>query len=301
MNEIEIASLCNALSIEEKESPAKILDVNLKDRGEQRLALCLVGKVLASKVVNMDTFRDVMKRIWRVNRGVEIEPVEDNIFEFQFKNLEARQRILSGGPWRFNRAIIIFEKPTRTGEIANMEFNRTEFWVQIRNFTYTVYVGRNRSILRSLRVDLLEDGKITTILLRYERVLDFCYKCNRLVLLYGSALFWGIIGKLQPKQILGYVCGYGFSGPREATRSQEYWRYKKQSPEADGGRKGIIWVVGEKENLGTLASKSSGPDVADQMDILKNHEEIGMLSGVESEILNNDLVMGSEEGLGLDR
>ncbi|TXG72874.1 hypothetical protein EZV62_001453 [Acer yangbiense] len=133
MNEIDIASLCNALSIKEKESPVQILDVKLKDRGEKRLALCLVGKVLTSKVVNKDAFRDVLKRIWRVNGGVEIEPIEDNIFEFQFTNLEARQRVFSGGPWRFDNAIILLEEPTRSGEIANMEFNRTEFWVQIHN------------------------------------------------------------------------------------------------------------------------------------------------------------------------
>ena len=64
---------------------------------------------------------------------MEIKAIEDNIFEFQFKNLEARQRILSGGPWRFNRAIILFEEPLGTREIANMKFNRTEFWVQIRS------------------------------------------------------------------------------------------------------------------------------------------------------------------------
>ena len=133
MNEIEIATLCDALSIGEKESPVQILDVKLKDKGEQRLALCLVGKVLTSKVVNKDAFRDVMQRIWRVNGGVEIEPIEDNIFEFQFNNIEARQRILSGEQWRFDNAIIIMEEPIGMGEIATMVFNSTEFWVQIHN------------------------------------------------------------------------------------------------------------------------------------------------------------------------
>ena len=59
MNVYEIASLCNALSIGEKESPARTLDVQLKDSGEQRLALCLVGKVLTPKVLNRVAFMDV--------------------------------------------------------------------------------------------------------------------------------------------------------------------------------------------------------------------------------------------------
>ncbi|TXG61200.1 hypothetical protein EZV62_012563 [Acer yangbiense] len=101
MNVNEIASLCNALSIGEKESPARTLDVQLKDGGEQRLALCLVGKVLAPKVVNRIAFMDVnYERIWRVNGGVEIEAVEYNIFEFHFKNLRALggfYRVVHGG------------------------------------------------------------------------------------------------------------------------------------------------------------------------------------------------------------
>ncbi|TXG65348.1 hypothetical protein EZV62_006623 [Acer yangbiense] len=159
MNENEIASLCNALSIGEKESPTKILDVKLKDRGEQR------------------------------------GPTEDFI----------------GGPWRFDRAIIIFEEPIGTGDIANMGFNRTKFWVQVHNLpilciseeiglflgnmigevrNIDLEAGKNGSsrfirvrvvikvdepLQRSLRVDLLGDGKIITVLLRYERVPGFCY------------------------------------------------------------------------------------------------------------------------------
>ncbi|TXG73177.1 hypothetical protein EZV62_001756 [Acer yangbiense] len=394
MNENEIVSLCNALSIGEKERPATILDVNLKDRGEKRLALCLVGKVLASKVVNREAFRDVLKRLCRVNGGVEIEAIEDNIFEFQFKILEARQRILSGGPWRFDRAIIIFEEPTGSGEIADMEFNKTEFWVQIHNLPMICMTGeiglflgnmirevrnvdleagksgacrfiRVRVVIkvdeplhRSLRVDILGDGKITTMLLRYERVPDFCYKCNRL----GHTIrecsvpgdnwevtteanirlcTWMRTSSPPKKQFYGNRngrmdqgrrewCegGYGFAGQMEASRSQENWRKMKQPLESDSGQKGIIRVVGEKENVGSPASKvacvvknrcinefagsyvhgkskndgcqKDGPEVVNKRDILENIEETGEISGVETDILINDQIMGNEEGLGLD-
>ncbi|KAK0592160.1 hypothetical protein LWI29_014327 [Acer saccharum] len=91
MNADELAMLCGALSVNEKERPVRILDNNLIDKGAQRLSLCLVGKVFASKLVNRAAFIDVMTSVWRVN-----------------------------------------------------------------------------------------EGKITTILLRYERLLDYCFKCSRL-------------------------------------------------------------------------------------------------------------------------
>ncbi|KAK2655243.1 hypothetical protein Ddye_008295 [Dipteronia dyeriana] len=58
----EIAKLCEALSILEKEMSVHTLNVILKDKGEQWLSLCLVGKILTSKPVNREVFIDVMNK-----------------------------------------------------------------------------------------------------------------------------------------------------------------------------------------------------------------------------------------------
>ncbi|TXG48468.1 hypothetical protein EZV62_024343 [Acer yangbiense] len=204
MNYEEIAMICGALSIKEKKSPIGTLDDKLKDKGEQRLLLCLVGKVMATKLVNREAFMDVMQSIWMVSEGVEIEAMEGNIFAFHFRNMEDRKRIQMGGLWTFDRAIIIFEEPTGIGEISNMTFKVVEFWVQIHNLPLlcmTKEIGlflrrmigevrdiemgaakdgseryvRVRALIdakeplkRSLRVDLLGEGKIKTVLLHYE-------------------------------------------------------------------------------------------------------------------------------------
>ncbi|KAK2641361.1 hypothetical protein Ddye_023124 [Dipteronia dyeriana] len=112
MDADELVKLYDALSVKDKDRPVQTLDVSLKVEGEQRLALCLVGKVLTNKVVNREAFLDVMKKIWRVDGGVEIEPIKGNMFAFYFKSQESRQRILKGGPWSFDRAIIAFERPS---------------------------------------------------------------------------------------------------------------------------------------------------------------------------------------------
>ncbi|KAI9192154.1 hypothetical protein LWI28_018947 [Acer negundo] len=49
----EIAKLCGSLSFKEKEGPVRTLDVTLKDHGDQKTALCLVGKSSVEDISNL--------------------------------------------------------------------------------------------------------------------------------------------------------------------------------------------------------------------------------------------------------
>ncbi|KAK2652171.1 hypothetical protein Ddye_012027 [Dipteronia dyeriana] len=121
-----------------------------------------------------------------------------------------------GGPWHFERAIIILEKHTGTGEIIELKLNQTESWIQIHNDPLIclsgevgaflgkmvgevrevdVEIGKGDSdcflcvrvgidvfkpLKRRLKVDILSFGTITIMLLRYERLQDCCFSCGRL-------------------------------------------------------------------------------------------------------------------------
>ena len=67
--------------------------------------------------------------IWKVSEGVEIEWVEGNIFTFQFFNVEDRNRIMNGGPWNFDKAVVVIEVMPLDGEISNLGFDKVEFWI----------------------------------------------------------------------------------------------------------------------------------------------------------------------------
>ncbi|KAK2649988.1 hypothetical protein Ddye_017477 [Dipteronia dyeriana] len=159
-----------------------------KIKGEQRPALCLIGKVFSIKLVNKNVFMEVINKIWRADGGVEIEQIKGNTFEFLFKSLKARQRILNGGPWSFDREIIVFEKPTWEGVIDGMMFNTVDIWGnmigEVRELNLETNSYRSGHFLRvrvtvqvreplqqSIRVDYHGSGKVTTMLLRYERLM----------------------------------------------------------------------------------------------------------------------------------
>ncbi|KAK4842759.1 hypothetical protein QYF36_027263 [Acer negundo] len=213
MNAEEIERLCGYLSLEEKEGPVHRLDVDLKNHGEQKMALYLVGKVLSTKLIDRKTFMSQIGIKWRVKEEVVIENVTGNIFLFTFKNAHDKRHVLADGPWIFGKALIVLEEPQGTGDISCMKFSRVEFWVQIHNVPLLcmnkeigMFLGRmigevididvgpsgycmgkflrlrivieiDKPLLRCLRVDLLGNGMVTMLLLRYERLPDYCFRC----------------------------------------------------------------------------------------------------------------------------
>ncbi|KAK0572781.1 hypothetical protein LWI29_037207 [Acer saccharum] len=82
----EIVNLCADMTLLEMERSVQRLQVGLMTAAIKRLLWSLVGNVLTSKMVNRDGFASVLKKIWRVNKGVEIECVTNNVFMFQFRS-----------------------------------------------------------------------------------------------------------------------------------------------------------------------------------------------------------------------
>ena len=58
---------------------------------------------------------------------MEIEPIKENVFVFHFQNPDDKRRIISGGPWSFNDALIAMEEPEGKGDIPKMKFNKAMF------------------------------------------------------------------------------------------------------------------------------------------------------------------------------
>ncbi|TXG50019.1 hypothetical protein EZV62_025894 [Acer yangbiense] len=216
MNAEEVANLCEALSLKENEGLLMSLHSGLKDGGSRRLSLRLAGKLLSVKHVNREAFLSVLPRIWRTVKEFEIEILEGNIFSFTFKEESDRRSVLRGGPWSFDKALLVLEEPTGKGDIREMKFDKVAFWIQIHKvplLCMTSEIGRflgsmigevkeiddggsgdcvgkyirvrvvvdvTKPLRRMLRVDVLGDGKETNMLLRYERLPDHCYRCGRI-------------------------------------------------------------------------------------------------------------------------
>ena len=64
---------------------------------------------------------------------MKIESLGNNIFMFKFAEEADKKIILIGGPWHFDRALILLTEPRGIGEVTKQSFTHTSFWIQIRN------------------------------------------------------------------------------------------------------------------------------------------------------------------------
>ncbi|TXG63929.1 hypothetical protein EZV62_010923 [Acer yangbiense] len=176
---------------------------------------CLVGKVLSGKRVNREAFKMLIDQLWSPFGAVETELVGDNIFMFYFNNQVDRDRIWQRGPWYFEKSLIALEKPSGTGNIALLGFNKVELWVQIhevpimcmnrrmakwmaeqigevidipseskecwgRFLRVKVQIDIHRPLKRWLRLKLDKTDNIVVVGLKYERLPEFCYACGKI-------------------------------------------------------------------------------------------------------------------------
>ncbi|KAK9221980.1 hypothetical protein WN944_010411 [Citrus x changshan-huyou] len=137
MDTEELIRKCKAISIK-GEQPNKISFMGRKSvRGEQIAACCLVGKIMHQRGVNLEGLRSAMLQIWRTNKEVRIESLGSNIFMFKFDVEADKKRVMGGGPWHFDGALMVLTEPKGIGDIANQSFTHTPFWVHLRNMPIT--------------------------------------------------------------------------------------------------------------------------------------------------------------------
>ncbi|KAL5743591.1 hypothetical protein ACOSQ2_026707 [Xanthoceras sorbifolium] len=96
MNFDKIYELCATLHLSDEEGPMHSVGSTVKIEGSKKLALSLVGELLAGHQTNRNAFRVLIPKNLRLTSDVSIELVRDNIFAFHFQNTLDNNRVLAG-------------------------------------------------------------------------------------------------------------------------------------------------------------------------------------------------------------
>ncbi|KAH7570831.1 hypothetical protein JRO89_XS05G0200800 [Xanthoceras sorbifolium] len=89
MDTDRIIKLCARLKLSADEGKAVEIEGEVKEAGLKKISLCLVGKLLSAKLTN--------------------------------RNAIDRKRVLMGGPWNFDNAMLVLEVPTGIGKVKDID------------------------------------------------------------------------------------------------------------------------------------------------------------------------------------
>ncbi|XP_006485824.1 uncharacterized protein LOC102613298 [Citrus sinensis] len=213
MDAEELIRKCEAITLQSEEDNMISFGRNMKVRGERLVAHCLVGKILQTRSVPREGLRAAMQQAWRTTKETKVESLGDNIFLFKFASKSEKKRILFGGPWHFDRSLMVVIEPMGIGDVKKQDFTHALFWVQIHNIPIMcmdkeiiqeiggrigkvqevetddagecmgsfvrvrIMVNVTRPLPKRLLLKL-EDGGQISLRIAYEKLPDFCFCCG---------------------------------------------------------------------------------------------------------------------------
>lgn len=200
------------LEIDEEENESFVIEGDIEE-DINRYDLCLVGRLLTEKNINVRAMKSKLADVWKPTMGINIKELEQGIFLFQFFRKEDMMWVLKGGPWSFDNVMVALEKVAAGEDPVKVKLWYLNIWIQIYNLPmgfmiesvgkqlgnffgeFLEYDSKNNtSIWRDcmrvrIRLDVRKpikrkkkivkkDGTEFMVECKYERLGEFCFSCG---------------------------------------------------------------------------------------------------------------------------
>uniref|UniRef100_A0A803ML34 DUF4283 domain-containing protein n=1 Tax=Chenopodium quinoa TaxID=63459 RepID=A0A803ML34_CHEQI len=118
--------------IEEEE---EIVDCDMEEEEEinEQLMLCLVGKLLTSNPFSIDVMKNTMRSAWKLNKGMVVREIDNNVFIFQFFAYSNKIKVLEEGLWTFDGVPLILKEIEEGIQPSKLVFDTARLWVKVED------------------------------------------------------------------------------------------------------------------------------------------------------------------------
>jgi hypothetical protein len=173
---------------------------------------CVMGKLLADRIVGKEVIKTPLIRAWQTNGRVSFKSVGINTFLIEFEKEWEKDRVMEGRPWTFDGDLVALVDFDGLTPPAELEFDKAAFWVRMYDLPLAcmseemgVRIGSSVGKVEEVEVD--EDGvgwgeylrvriildltkpisrgrflqirdKAHWVSFKYEKIPRFCFKCG---------------------------------------------------------------------------------------------------------------------------
>jgi hypothetical protein len=213
--EEELSSMWGKFSLNADENKGVSPDVSEIEPMVHRGKVCLIGKILAERIVPKEYFKTPLTRVWRPTGGLTFQVIGGNMFIAEFEHEWDKVRIMEGRPWLFDGNLISLADFDGLTPPGAMRFDDEAFWVRMYNLPLACMsketgqkLGASVGMVEEVDVDDDAPGwgkylrvKISLdlnkplargrmlhvrnrsiwIAFKYEKLPKFCYKCGTIL------------------------------------------------------------------------------------------------------------------------
>lgn len=201
------------MGIEDEENAELVFDEEAEDTSN-KFEMCLVGRFLTEKALNVRAMKSKIADIWRPARGINIKDLRPGVYLFQFYHVDDMEWVFNGGPWTFDGTMIVLSKIGMGEDPLEVPLFHLQFWIQLfgipsglmtetvgtqlGNFfgSFVMYDPNNNSSIwrECMRIKISFDvrqplkrkkkicrknGSECIVQCKYERLGDFCFVCGQ--------------------------------------------------------------------------------------------------------------------------
>ncbi|XP_050262675.1 uncharacterized protein LOC126707121 [Quercus robur] len=159
----ELEELWKKLSFTEEEDEGIELGSGSTKVAKERGKNCAVLKVLTQRSISVDALRKNMRMMWKLNKGVQISEIEEDLFLVEFGDGRDKKKVLDMCPWSYEKQLVLIQDFEAELAPREIDFKWSSFWVQMFNLPLKSRTREIGEVIGSklgtvLEVDLSEIG-----------------------------------------------------------------------------------------------------------------------------------------------
>ena len=153
--------------------------------------LAIVGKVLSSSILHIQTIMSALRPAWGNPKGLEAKSVGNNVFIAEFGSKQDLNRVLDGSPWNVgNKAVLVqpFDPNLRPSEVV---FDKLAIWIRIYDLPFGLMNKQwgfelGNKVGPVLKVDVDEQGRAWGPFLRVKVQFDISKPLLRCITIFSK-------------------------------------------------------------------------------------------------------------------
>lgn len=118
--------------------------------------LCLVGKLLADRMVGKESIRSKLILGWRPTGSISFKALGENLFLIEFEYSCDKDRVLEGRPWGFEGSLFAVADFDGVTPPNQMNFDTAAFWVRMYNLPLAC-MGREMGMKLGFTVGFVDE------------------------------------------------------------------------------------------------------------------------------------------------